>query len=118
MKKIFSLISLVLISSNTFAGSGFTWLGGLAHALHVPGYVLSLSLVGILLTIFGLTYRAKLSKVSDVVIPDRGITLRNLAESYGSFIYNQCKNVMGEDGAKKYFPFISTVFLTIFDNAG
>lgn len=116
MKKI-ALMLLTLLSTSANA-AGFEWLGVIAHKfhLHFPTYILTTGLVGILLLIVGLAYRAKISKLSveNRVIPEKGITLRNLVEAYGSFIYSQCRAVLGEDIAPKYFKFISFLFIMIF----
>ena len=66
------------------------------------------------MTIVGLVYRTKVSGAQNLVIPDKGISLRNMVELYGDFIYSQCKAVMGEDEAPKYFQFVATIFLIIF----
>ena len=112
MKKLISLLALLLTSS-AFAASGFTWLGGVAHSLHIPAHTLTFIIIGMLLTLAGLVYRSKISKVSNVVIPDKGITFRNFIELYGNFIYGQCKTVIGEKEAPKYFSFIATTFIVI-----
>lgn len=109
-----TFIILALLSSSTFAAGGFTWLGGLSHTLHFPAHSLTLIMVGLILTTVGLLYRAKVSKVSDVVVPEKGITLRNIVELYGEFIYGQCKAIIGEKEAPRYFSFIGTVFILIF----
>ena len=111
MKKLALLLSL--LSTNVFAGGGFTWLGGIAHSVHIGEHVITFIFIGVLLTLGGLIYRSKIAKVSNVVIPDQGITFRNICELYGNFIYGQCKDIMGEDGAQKYFSFIATTFLVI-----
>jgi F-type H+-transporting ATPase subunit a len=79
----------------------------------VKEYILTFLLVGVLTILFGALYRVKVAKVSNTVIPDKGITLRNIAELYGSFIYGQCKSVIGEKEADRYFPFISTLFVLL-----
>ena len=48
-----------------------------------------------------------------LLFPTKVSPLRNLCEIYGTFIYGQCKQVMGEEGATKYFSFIATVFIVI-----
>lgn len=111
--KFFLSSLLFLISSSSFAAGGFTWLGGLAHTFHVPEHSLTLSLVGTFLVVIGLLYQSRISKCSSVVIPDKGITLRNIVEMYGDFIYSQCKVIIGEKEAPKYFSFIATVFIVI-----
>ena len=115
MKRWATLLLLVL-SSPAFAGSGFTWMGALAHKLHLPqggDTVLTFGLVGLILVVIGLFYRAKVGSVENTVLPDKGISFRNLVEAYGQFIYNQCKAVLGENKAPQYFPFIATLFIFI-----
>jgi F-type H+-transporting ATPase subunit a len=114
MKRTIGLsILLSLFSSEIFASGGFTWLGGMAHSFHIPEHSITFTLIGLFLVLIGLIYRSKISKVSNVVIPDKGITFRNIVELYGNFIYGQCKQVIGEKEAPTYFPFIATVFIVI-----
>ena len=125
MKKI-SLVSLLaLLTSNAQAAGGFTWvtqLGkatGLENALHSTpihhyDHILTfiVVLVGLLLT--GFYYRSVTKNMEASVVPDKGITYRNVVELYGSFIYTQVRAVLGEKEAPKYFPFVATVFIVIF----
>jgi len=123
MKKL--LITLLTLSSTSaFAAGGFTWLSqlgkitGVEHAFHEKGihhyeHILTFSLVGILLIIAGLIYRAKTVNTESAVVPDRGITFKNMVELYGTFIYGQAKAVLGEKEAPKHFQYIATLFLLI-----
>ncbi|MBK23821.1 MAG: ATP synthase F0 subunit A [Halobacteriovorax sp.] len=111
MKKLLAL-SLLLSSSSAQAASGaFTWIS----SLHLPmaEHVATMIFVSFLLILGGFIYRSKIAKVSNVVIPDKGITFRNISELYGNFIYGQCKAILGEEEAHKYFSFIATTFLVI-----
>ncbi len=103
-------------STTAKASGGFTWIGSISHSLgiHVPEHILTFAFVGILLALVGLIYRAQISKVSNVVIPDKTISVRNITELYGQFIYSQCKAVLGEKEAAKYYTFIATTFIVIF----
>ena len=112
MKLTLSLITFFL-SFEVKAGGGFTWMSSVSAATHIPGHVLTMGLVSFLLILTGLIYRSKVSNVENAVIPDKGITFRNMIELYGNFIYSQCKAVLGEKDAPKYFPFIATIFLLI-----
>ncbi|MCP4913771.1 MAG: F0F1 ATP synthase subunit A [Oligoflexia bacterium] len=112
MKKLFTLL-ITLLAMPAFSAGGFTWFGGLAEATQVKGHVITFIFIGVLLTLVGIFYRSKISKVSNEVIPDKGITFRNIVELYGNFIYGQCKAIIGEKEAPIYFPFIATVFLVI-----
>lgn len=105
--------ALTILSTSTMAASGFTWFGGLSHALHIPGHTITFIFVGLALLSMGVLYRSKISKVSNVVIPDKGITFRNIVELYGNFIYGQCKGIIGEEEGPKYFSFISSIFILI-----
>jgi F-type H+-transporting ATPase subunit a len=111
--KSFLLLLTALLSQSTFAASGFTWFSGIAHSLHIPGHTITFIFVGIVLLTIGLIYRSKISSVSNVVIPDKGITLRNLVELYGNFIYGQVKSIIGEEEGPKYFSFIASIFILI-----
>ena len=112
MKK-FILFLICLFSQTAFASGGFTWLGNVSHMIHVPEHTISFLLVVLFIFGIGIVYRIKVSKVENIVLPDRGITIRNLVEAYGQFIYGQCKSVIGEKEAARYFPFIATLFLVI-----
>lgn len=114
MRKMMLTLILTAMSSPILASGGFTWLGSLSHTLHIPGHTLTLLMIGAILLSIGFLYRSKIAKVSDVVIPDSTITLRSIVELYGDFIYGQCKAIIGEKEAPKYFSFISTIFILIF----
>ncbi len=114
MKSVVVGLLALLTSSNAFASGGFTWLGPVAHSLHLPLHVLTFIFIGLFLVIIGMAYRSKVAALSNVIIPDKGFTLRNLVEFYGEFIYAQCKAVLGEKEAPKYFSFVATVFILIF----
>lgn len=98
------------------AASGFTFLSQLVHVVHLPEHVLTLILVSLLIAIVGLIYRAQVTKVGNLVIPDKGITVRNIMEVYGQFIYKQCCVIIGEKEGPKYFTFLSMLFLFILFN--
>jgi F-type H+-transporting ATPase subunit a len=123
--KIF-LKSLILLSpSMAFANEGFNWLNevakisGLEHAFHEQGihhytHILTFGFIGVLLVLVALIYRAKTADLNSTVIPDKGITFRNIVELYGSFIYSQARAVLGEKDAEKYYTFVASVFILIF----
>ena len=85
----------------------------MAHDLHLAEHVLTFALMGLVLIIIGLIYSYKVMGISNVVIPQTGFCLRNVCELYGRFIYRQCQNIIGDDGASKYFSFIATIFIVI-----
>ena len=110
---VLSLSSLIALEVQ--ASSGFTWIGAAQRGLHtnIKEYIITFAVVGFAIILAGLVYRSKLSKVVNIVIPDKGITFRNLIEAYGQFIFDQCKLVIGEKNTPKYFSFVATMFLVI-----
>jgi F-type H+-transporting ATPase subunit a len=128
MKKffIFTLLGLTSLQSTTaFASEGFTWLSQVAKVtgieeafhhqeIHHYEHVLTFLLVCVLLVVAALLYRAKTANKDATLIPDKGITFRNITEMYGSFIMTQCRAVLGEKDAPKYFSFVATIFILIF----
>lgn len=111
--KLFLVVSTMIYTSPLYA-AGWTFFGQITKATNIPEHIITFSFVGILLCLIGFLYRSKISKVSNIVIPDKGITLRNLVEFYGSFIYKQCNAVIGEKEAPKYFQFVAFIFILIF----
>jgi F-type H+-transporting ATPase subunit a len=107
MHKLLSLL-LALISTNAY-GAGYYWLGPEKQM----NQILTLLLVFVAILVIGLAYRASIARVDNVVIPDKGISVRNLIELYGKFMYTQCVAVLGEKDATKYFQFVAAMFLMI-----
>lgn len=112
--RLLTLALGLLFTASAHAGGGFTWIESALHVPHGYSHVATFILIALLLGMVGFLYRAKLNNVSNVIIPDSGITLRNIIEFYGDFIYKQCKQVIGEDHADDYFPFIASIFIFIF----
>jgi len=112
--KLFSSLVALLLTFNAHAAGGFTWLGPLAQSMHIPWHVVTFVFICLLLTGVGIIYNLKVKNVESAVIPDKGITFRNIVELYGSFIYSQCHAVLGEKDAPKYFKFVATIFILIF----
>ena len=111
-KKLALLLTLAPISA--FAASGFNWFGGIAHSLHVNVHIVTFAFVAIFICVLGLIYRAQLAGTKDIVIPDAGLSYRNLVEAFGESIYSLAVSVLGEEEAKKYYSTIIMIFLFIF----
>src|SRR4051812_3889397 len=101
MLRIYALILGLIVPSMCLA-SGFTFLSQLEHSVHVKEHVITFTLIATLFLIVGVLYRAKISGIKNYIVPDRGITFRNVFEALGQFIYNLARNIMGEEEAKKY----------------
>ncbi len=112
MKWILPLFSPLTLWASEGA---YTYLGGLSHSLHIPEHVLTFSFVAVLILILGIIYRSQTANVANGMIPDKGITFRNIIEAFGEFIYGIAKATMGgEKEARQFFPIIMFLFLFIF----
>ena len=112
MKILISFIS-ILTCNVSFASGGYTWLGGLVHETHIPTHIIHFIVVALLMLVGGFIYRSKVASVPNAIIPDRGISFRNITEGFAQFIYDQCKTTIGEKEATHFFPMIFTFFIVI-----
>ena len=53
------LLSFLLVSTSAFASGGFTWLGGLAHSLHIPEHVVTFLLTSVIFLVGGIVFKLK-----------------------------------------------------------
>jgi F-type H+-transporting ATPase subunit a len=111
--KLLVLAITLLLSASAFAG-GYTYLSGPAHMLHIGEQVLTYVLVSVLIILIGFYYRIKVMSAESLIIPDKGISFRNIIEAYGESMYGLAKNIMGEKEASEYFGVIAVTFLTVF----
>jgi len=112
--KFLASICLSLLSTQAFGASGFRWLSSIAHSIHLPESLITFVLVCSTVILLGVFYRISLSKTANPVVPDKGITYRNLIEGFGDFIYKLCEQTMGEEKAKTYYSSMAMLFLMIF----
>lgn len=125
--KNFFIISLLASAINTSAeaSEGFTWLSQVAKAtgieeafhhnqIHHYEHVLTFILVCLLLVLAGVVYRKQTANLEAAVVPQKGITFKNISEMYGNFIMIQCRAVLGEKEGPRFFPFVATLFILIF----
>lgn len=105
-----------LFTNSVWASGGYNFFTNASHATHLPAHTLALIFGSLMFLIIGILYRTKVSSLKDATIPDRGITLRNILESLGQGMYSTAKTVMGEESAKKYFPYVIFVFCFILLN--
>ncbi len=113
MFRILILFSISFPNLVFGAEGAFTWLGVISNKIHIPEHVITFLFIGLLLVLSGIIYLKKLSLVDDKIIPDKGITFRNVVEIYGNFIYEQCKAIIGVKEVHKYFGFIAVLFIFI-----
>jgi F-type H+-transporting ATPase subunit a len=113
--KLLGFIGLFLAQS-AFASGGFNFFSEASHATHLPAHTLALIFGSLIMLVAGVIYRAQLSSVKNYIIPDSGISCRNILEALGQAMYSTAKTVMGEESAKKYFGYIIFVFMFILIN--
>lgn len=100
---------------------GFNWLSLLPgfdeHMLHEYGHVAMSVLVIAILLVGTLIARLQLNAASkredEGMVPDAKMTFRNFFEIVAEQIYGLAEGVLGEQGAKTYFPIVATLFMVI-----
>ena len=115
MKYIISLVFMSLSASAT-AAEGFTWLHAAVVATGLPDHTVTFLLTSVIFIIGGFVFKMKTKAVDNAIVPDKGISFRNIIEAIGDFIYNLAKNTMGTKDAKTYFPLLIFYFGFIFLN--
>lgn len=113
MRSLTKVLVLLATVPHLALASGYTFTANIAHQMALPEHVITLAIVAIFLLLLSLYYRSKVASSKNVIIPDQGISVKNILESYGEFIYGQCRAVIGEKEAPKYFEFIGALFLFI-----
>lgn len=87
----------------------------LFHLMHleeplVP--VVGAAVVAVGLTGFGLAVRASVGNVEKHLVPEKGISLLNLATSFVSYFRNLLDTIVGH-GSEKYVPIVGGIFIFI-----
>ena len=88
----------------------------LEHTLHIPWVLQATVLAAGLLMLGGLVLRRQIAAADGGVVPDEGVTLRNVVEVVIDALASLARDVMGEDW-KSYFPLVGTVFVFILVSA-
>jgi F-type H+-transporting ATPase subunit a len=86
--------------------------GPLEHALHIPHVVQATVLAVALLLVSALVIRRQIAAAGGGVLPDEGVTLRNVVEVVVGGLANLARDVMGEDW-RHYFPLVGAIFVFI-----
>ena len=113
--KILGLFGLI-ITQSAFASGGYNFFTEASHAFHIPAHTLALLFGSLVMIAAGFAYRAQTSGAKSIIIPDKGITVRNIIEALGQGMYETSKTVMGEESARKYFSYVIFVFFFILIN--
>ncbi len=84
----------------------------LEHALHIPWVIQAALLATLLLLLAGMLLRRQIAAADGGVVPDEGITLRNMLEVLVEGLASLARDVMGDEW-RKYFPLVGTIFLFV-----
>jgi len=82
------------------------------QATGIPWVFCSSLFTALLLLLTGVAVRARLAASEGGVIPDRGLSIRNVTELLVEMLVGVAEQIMGP-GWRRYFPFIGTLFLFI-----
>lgn len=83
----------------------------LEETLHIPWVLQATILAGGLILVAGLSVRRKLAAEAGL-LPDEGVTLRNVIEVLVEFLADLGQSIMGDE-YRRYFPVVGTIFLFI-----
>jgi F-type H+-transporting ATPase subunit a len=84
----------------------------LEHMLHVSWVFQAALVAGLLLIVVGFAVRRRLADPNSGVLPDEGVSIRNLVEVVIEGLAGMAKERMGADW-RKYFPLVGTMFFFI-----
>lgn len=94
----------------------FTWFEWMWSFVNPKNsHVFSGLLVALLLTIAAVVYKKSLKPVSQEVIPDHRVSLKNIFQMAVEALYSLVEGIVGPK-ARIYFPLIGTLFIYIFVN--
>jgi len=113
--KLLSLLVL-FFSSSVRASGGYNFFTNASEMTQVPAHTIALIFGSLVFLVVGLVYRLNVSSITNAVVPDKGISIRNIVESLGQMMMNTAKSVMGEESAKRYFSYVIFVFCFILVN--
>lgn len=82
------------------------------HMIHVSWVIQAALFAGFLLVVAGVMVRRRVSGADGGVLPDEGITIRNLLEVLVEWLAGMARDRMGPDW-RKYFPIVGTMFFFI-----
>jgi len=82
------------------------------HWIHLSWVLQAALLAGALLVFAGVLVRRRLADPNAAVVPDEGVSLRNLVEVIVEFLGGMAEERMGPDW-RRYFPLVGTMFFFI-----
>lgn len=115
----YTLLDLVPAFAEKEHGAGWgEALGGATPLLNPSGAItmthVVLAIVAfIVITVLALVARGKYANKETALIPEEGITVRNLFEGLFDALFNSMEGMMGKENAKRYFPLLGTLAVFI-----
>jgi F-type H+-transporting ATPase subunit a len=85
---------------------------GLEHYIHVPWVIQAAVIAGVLLLLGGVLVRRRVATSDGGVLPDEGVTVRNLLEVLVEWLAGMAREHMGPKW-RRYFPLVGTMFFFI-----
>ncbi len=82
------------------------------HVIQVPWVLQAALFAGALLIVAGLGVRKKLAVANAGVLPDEGLSIRNICEVIIEWLSGMAKDRMGDEW-RRYFPLVGTMFFFI-----
>lgn len=84
----------------------------LEHSLHIPWVIQATVLAIGILAATGLVIRRQIAAANGGVVPDEGVTLRNMIEVVVDGLAGMAQSTMGDEW-RRYFPVVGTIFVFI-----
>src|SRR5262245_3176784 len=84
----------------------------LEHTLNVPWVIQAALVACAILLLGGVMVRRRLATADGGLLPDEGVTVRNVLEALVEFLANMARERTGPDW-RRYFPLIGTMFFFI-----
>ncbi len=84
----------------------------LENSLHIPWVIQAAVLACAILMVAGLVVRRQIAAAGGGVMPDEGVTLRNVVEVLVDGLAGLARDTMGDEW-RKYFPIVGTIFVFI-----
>lgn len=90
----------------------FTWYDYFVHSEFIPQHTFTAVFVTILLIILAILAKRSLAKADNAVVPDGGLSVRNLAEILTASMINLVDGIIGKEG-RKFVPLFGSFFVFI-----
>ena len=78
----------------------------------IPDFAQAALFASVLLMLAGFVVRRQIAAASGGIIPDEGVTLRNVFEVMVDALASMARDTMGEEW-RRYFPVVGTIFVFI-----